>query len=97
MCACRFRDVHDVAVRAEGLSKSFGKTRALEGIDLEVPRGMVFGLLGPNGSGKSTLLDAVTGYADRPGISVEIDGVDAAEAAAIADVKPARGAGSAIP
>jgi len=41
--------VTDIAVRAEGISKSFGKTLALRNIDLEVPRGIVFGLLGPNG------------------------------------------------
>ncbi|HUL84423.1 MAG TPA: ATP-binding cassette domain-containing protein [Actinomycetota bacterium] len=44
----------DVAVRAEGLVKRYGKLEALAGIDLEVPRGAVFGLLGPNGAGKTT-------------------------------------------
>ncbi len=44
----------DVAVRAEGLVKRYGKLEALAGIDLEVPQGAVFGLLGPNGAGKTT-------------------------------------------
>jgi ABC-2 type transport system ATP-binding protein len=42
------------AIDAEGLVKSFGSTRALDGIDLQVPSGMVYGLLGPNGAGKTT-------------------------------------------
>ncbi|MGH8932536.1 MAG: ATP-binding cassette domain-containing protein [Egibacteraceae bacterium] len=43
-----------IAIQAEGLAKSFGDIRALDGIDLEVPAGTVLGLLGPNGSGKTT-------------------------------------------
>jgi oleandomycin transport system ATP-binding protein len=42
------------AIQADGLAKSFGATRALDGIDLTVPTGTVLGLLGPNGSGKTT-------------------------------------------
>jgi ABC-2 type transport system ATP-binding protein len=42
------------AIEAEGLVKSFGKTRALSGLDLTVPAGTVYGLLGPNGAGKTT-------------------------------------------
>jgi ABC-2 type transport system ATP-binding protein len=42
------------AIEAEGLVKRFGKTRALDGVDLTVPRGTVYGLLGPNGAGKTT-------------------------------------------
>ncbi|MFD6876528.1 MULTISPECIES: ATP-binding cassette domain-containing protein [unclassified Streptomyces] len=42
------------AIRAEGLAKRFKETRALTGIDLEVPAGTVCGLLGPNGAGKTT-------------------------------------------
>jgi oleandomycin transport system ATP-binding protein len=43
-----------VAIQAEGLAKSFGETRALDGVDLEVASGTVLGLLGPNGAGKTT-------------------------------------------
>ncbi|HEY4408272.1 MAG TPA: ATP-binding cassette domain-containing protein [Acidimicrobiia bacterium] len=43
-------------IRVEGLEKSFGATVALAGVDLEVERGTVFGLLGRNGAGKSTLV-----------------------------------------
>jgi daunorubicin resistance ABC transporter ATP-binding subunit len=42
------------AIAAEGLIKRFGTTKALNGLDLEVPQGTVYGLLGPNGAGKTT-------------------------------------------
>jgi len=42
------------AIEAHGLTKSFGKTQALAGIDLQVPEGRVLGVLGPNGAGKTT-------------------------------------------
>ena len=44
----------ELAIRAEGLAKSYGEVRALCGIDLEVPTGTILGLLGPNGAGKTT-------------------------------------------
>jgi ABC-2 type transport system ATP-binding protein len=46
----------DHAVDARGLIKRFGEVRAVDGIDLEVPRGMIFAILGPNGAGKTTLM-----------------------------------------
>jgi len=46
----------EVALCAEGLAKSFGDVVALDGLDLEVEAGTVFGLLGPNGAGKTTLV-----------------------------------------
>ena len=42
------------AIQAEGLVKTFGDVKALDGVDLEVPEGTVLGLLGPNGAGKTT-------------------------------------------
>ena len=44
------------AIEADGLVKSFGDTRAVDGVDLEVPRGAVYGVLGPNGAGKTTTI-----------------------------------------
>ncbi len=44
------------AVQAAGLGRSFGKNRAVDGVDLTIPTGMIFGLLGPDGAGKSTLI-----------------------------------------
>jgi ABC-2 type transport system ATP-binding protein len=48
--------VNDVVIRTEGLAKDYGEVRALDGLDLEVHRGEVFGFLGPNGAGKSTTI-----------------------------------------
>ncbi|HEU4811913.1 MAG TPA: ATP-binding cassette domain-containing protein [Nocardioides sp.] len=50
----------DMAVSARGLTKSFGETRALRGIDLDIPRGSVLGVLGPNGAGKTTAVRILT-------------------------------------
>jgi ABC-2 type transport system ATP-binding protein len=47
---------HDLAIETRGLVKTFGKTRAVDGIDLLVPRGGVYGFLGPNGAGKTTAI-----------------------------------------
>jgi daunorubicin resistance ABC transporter ATP-binding subunit len=48
--------VAELAIRVEQLQKRFGPVEALAGIDLEIPRGRVFGLLGPNGAGKTTTI-----------------------------------------
>jgi ABC-2 type transport system ATP-binding protein len=45
-----------LAIEATGLEKSFGKTRAVAGIDLSVPEGAIYGVLGPNGAGKTTVI-----------------------------------------
>ena len=51
----------ETIVRTEALSKTFGETLALDGLDLEVPAGQVLGFLGPNGAGKTTTLRLLTG------------------------------------
>ena len=52
-------------IRTTGLTKTYGRTRALVGLDLEVNQGEVFGYLGPNGSGKTTTIRLLLGLA-RP-------------------------------
>ena len=46
-------------IRLQGVGKSFGEARVLEGIDLDVANGEFLGLVGPNGAGKSTLLKTI--------------------------------------
>ena len=50
------------AVTVSGLSKHFGRVRAVDDVTLTIPSGGVYGLLGPNGSGKTTLLSMLTGF-----------------------------------
>ncbi|MFW6034545.1 MAG: ATP-binding cassette domain-containing protein [bacterium] len=50
------RDLPELAVEASDLRKSFGATRAVDGVDLAVPTGSVYGFLGPNGAGKTTTI-----------------------------------------
>jgi len=45
-----------LAISARGLVRHFGEVKAVDGIDLDVPRGMIFAILGPNGAGKTTLI-----------------------------------------
>ncbi len=66
----------DVAVHAVGLRKVFGDITAVEGLDLEINRGEVFGLLGPNGSGKTTTIRMLTGLLEPSGGSATVAGVD---------------------
>jgi ABC-2 type transport system ATP-binding protein len=51
----------ETAILTEGLTKRFGSTRALDGLDLEVRTGEVHGFLGPNGAGKTTTLRVLLG------------------------------------
>src|SRR5499427_9875981 len=55
------RDDDGFAVELDGVVKNFGRLRALDGVQLRVRRGEVFGLLGPNGSGKTTLIRCMVG------------------------------------
>ena len=48
------------AIRTDGLTRTFGSFTAVDGLDLEIPAGIVYGLLGPNGAGKSTPLRMIT-------------------------------------
>jgi ABC-2 type transport system ATP-binding protein len=63
-----------LAIETHRLTKRFGHQYAVNGIDLEVPRGSVFGFLGPNGSGKTTTIRVMLGLADATGGHVRVLG-----------------------
>ena len=67
-----------VVVRLAGLGVRFGDTTAVEGLDLELVRGEVFGLLGPNGAGKTTTVRALVGLLAPTSGTVEVAGRDMA-------------------
>jgi ABC-2 type transport system ATP-binding protein len=64
------------AIAVEGLTKSFGTTRALDGVDLEVQRGEVHGFLGPNGAGKSTAIRILLGLLRQDAGDAQVLGAD---------------------
>ncbi len=66
----------DVAIEVAGLVKRYGDVTALDGVDLQVPRGTVLGLLGPNGAGKTTIVRILTTLLQPDAGSASIDGVD---------------------
>ena len=66
------------AVRAEGLRKAFGSLVAVDGLDLTIDRGEVFGLLGPNGSGKTTTIRMLCGLLEPSAGQAMVAGIDVA-------------------
>jgi ABC-2 type transport system ATP-binding protein len=64
------------AVVAEGLVKTYGSVRALDGLDLRVPEGSVLALLGPNGAGKTTCVRVLTTLLEPDSGRAEVGGVD---------------------
>jgi ABC-2 type transport system ATP-binding protein len=66
----------DLAIEIEGLTKAFGKAKALRGLDMEVKRGGVHAFLGPNGAGKSTTIRVLLGLLRADGGSVSLLGGD---------------------
>ncbi|MEX1655978.1 ABC transporter ATP-binding protein [Streptomyces pseudovenezuelae] len=73
------------AVRARGITKCFGDVVALDGVDLEVTRGQIHGLVGPNGAGKTTLLGLLLGLAAADAGRLEILGAEAGRTFAAPD------------
>jgi len=63
-------------VKVEGLSKSFGQLKAVDGVSFEVHEGEIFGFLGPNGAGKTTTINMLTTLLSSSGGSATIDGLD---------------------
>ena len=66
--------MNETLVACTALTKRYGNKTALRGVDLELGRGRIVGLLGPNGSGKSTLLRTVLGLLPKTGGSILLDG-----------------------
>jgi ABC-2 type transport system ATP-binding protein len=77
--------VTSLAVRARGVTKSFGDVVALDCIDFDVPQGQIHGLVGPNGAGKTTLLGLLLGLAIADSGRLEILGASVGRALAIPD------------
>src|SRR3954454_8802846 len=67
---------NDLMIEARGLTKRFGDTQALAGVDLEVPRGAILGVLGPNGAGKSTAVRILTTLALPDSGTARVAGFD---------------------
>ncbi|GGS78093.1 ABC transporter [Planobispora rosea] len=68
------------AVRVRGLRKRYGGVVAVDGIDLDIQQGEVFGLLGPNGAGKTTTVEILEGYRARDSGEVDVLGMDPGKA-----------------
>lgn len=64
------------AIKVENISKSFGKTKALDGVSIDVARGELFGLIGPDGAGKTTLFRLLTTLLNPDSGRAEVDGFD---------------------
>jgi ABC-2 type transport system ATP-binding protein len=73
---------HVPAIRVEGLRKSYGKLRALAGLDLTAEEGSVLGVLGPNGAGKTTAVRILTTLLKPDGGRAEVAGFDVVRQAA---------------
>ncbi|MEU0589096.1 ABC transporter ATP-binding protein [Streptomyces sp. NPDC006132] len=69
---------YDLAVEVRGLRKRYGDVTAVDGVDLGIRQGEVFGLLGPNGAGKSTTVEILQGNRDRDAGEVSVLGSDPA-------------------
>ena len=61
-------------INAKGIVKTFGSFRALDGLDMSVPKGSIYGLIGPNGAGKTTIINHLMGVYRQDGGTVTING-----------------------
>src|SRR5580700_4128662 len=69
-------------IKAEGLTKRYGETQALAGVDFSVPAGTILGVLGPNGAGKTTAVKILTTFAHPDGGRATVAGLDVVTQAA---------------
>ncbi len=65
-----------LAIRLDALTREFGTARAVDGLTLEVPRGIIFGFLGPNGAGKTTTINLLLGLLEPTAGKAEVLGFD---------------------
>ena len=70
-------------IEVRGVSVRYGRTVAVDDVDLDLPSGKIYGLLGRNGSGKTSLLSAIASYRRPATGTVRVDGVDAFENPAV--------------
>lgn len=70
----------ETAVRVRGLRKVYGDHVAVDGLDLDIRRGEIFGILGPNGAGKSTTVEILEGHRKRDAGEVDVLGEDPGKA-----------------
>ncbi len=68
--------MNDLAIRTDRLTRDFKTVRAVDGLTLEVPAGIVFGFLGPNGAGKTTTIHLLLGLLEPTAGSAEVLGCD---------------------
>lgn len=73
---CRYRQEDSDMISCTDLCKSFGDRKVLDGINLEINKGSIVGLLGPSGAGKTTMIKILTGQLDASKGSIEIFGKD---------------------
>jgi ABC-2 type transport system ATP-binding protein len=66
----------ETAIRISNLTRDFGPVRALDGLSLEVPSGIIFGFLGPNGAGKTTTIRLLLGLLEPTDGRAEVQGFD---------------------
>jgi ABC-2 type transport system ATP-binding protein len=66
-------------IEVKGLSKSYGQTQAVDGVDLSIGKGELFGLLGPNGSGKTTMIKMLTGQIKPTSGALKVHGINVLE------------------
>jgi ABC-2 type transport system ATP-binding protein len=68
--------MNDLAIETQSLHKHYGDIRAVDGLDMRVPRGAIYGFLGRNGAGKTTTIRMLAGLAHASGGTMRLLGLD---------------------
>ena len=69
-------EISDAIIRVRDITVQFGKTRILDGLNLDVKRGEILGFVGPSGAGKSVLTRTIIGLVPKVAGRIEVFGVD---------------------